>query len=363
MTGSIHVSVDTEAAAKRRRVEYFAEVGAAFAAAASRTAVQRRTLRLADRTLELRFAGEVLASRLFPAFAHLEIERPAQPDLCIGLWDSADTGVALPDPSWRSGQVVRGLLSGYTGGGIRTAYERHSSGFSMFHESQQQAFFHLPDAAVMPPSESSFPLRALLNWWLCRHGRPLVHAGAVGNEQGAVLLAGMGGSGKSSTTLSCLDAGLRYIGDDFVAVDVDAGRVFSLYNSAKLFPADLDRYPRLREMVAHAGGAEKDKAVLFLHPRARDQLATGLSLRAILLPQVARGPRTRIVPVSAAAAVRRMAPSTMIHLPGSEGGELAAMARLATRWPAYALELGRDRDEIVSVIRSVLAGEGGATPA
>ena len=98
-----------------------------------------------------------------------------------------------------------------------------------------------------------------------------MHAGAIGTDGGAVLVVGRGGRGKSTTTLAGLGAGLKYVGDDYVAVETkDRPLVHSIYNAGKLEPHHLERFPVLRE---HAtidppgldGDFEQPKAVVYVH--------------------------------------------------------------------------------------------------
>src|SRR5262249_58368179 len=76
----------------------------------------------------------------------------------------------------------------------------------------------LDDARRVPYYQTGAPLKTILGWWFDRPDRQLLHAGAVGAGEAGVLLAGAGGAGKSTTALLCVDAGLRYAGDDYVLV-------------------------------------------------------------------------------------------------------------------------------------------------
>ena len=61
----------------------------------------------------------------------------------------------------------------------------------------------LEDASRLPPWERACPLRALLTWWAAPERLLMAHGAAVGSGEGALLLAGPGGSGKSTTALAC----------------------------------------------------------------------------------------------------------------------------------------------------------------
>ena len=97
--------------------------------------------------------------------------------------------------------------------------------------------------------ERGRPLHVPLCLWHCDQGFQVMHAGLVAEHGAGVLFPGMGGSGKSTTCLSCLEAGLQFLGDDFIALSQDADDIFighSLFGSAHLEPEHLLRFKTLR---------------------------------------------------------------------------------------------------------------------
>jgi len=304
----------------------------------------------------MRFSCDALRSKLWPALAHLEIAPNGEPELAVHLFDSAQSGISMPVPPFRSWVAARGQLVETHGDQIIAAYEVPSEGFSMLDRSRGIAFHHVPDASRVPSFETAFPVRTILNAWLSGRGLQLVHSGAVGTEHGGVLLTGRGGSGKSNTCLACLDAGFLYAGDDYVVAGTGPDpRVHSIYNSAKLHAADVGRFPNLAAAVAHISTRDDEKSVFFVHRSMPASCARSLPIRAILLPRVTGRPDTRLVPASRADSLKAMAPSTVFQLAGAGRGEFQAMARLAAQVPSYALELGTDRAQIPGVIREFLA--------
>ena len=88
----------------------------------------------------------------------------------------------------------------------------------------------------------------------------MVHAAAVGDESGGVLLVGRGGSGKSTTALSCLGTQVGYLADDYCLVEmVEGPRVHSLYTSGKANRGSIARLPRLRAAFAASTLWEESK--------------------------------------------------------------------------------------------------------
>lgn len=213
----------------------------------------------------------------------------------------------------------------------------------------------LPDR--VPGYDRAAPLRAILDWWGRDHGWRAVHAGAVGTEEGGVLIVGKGGAGKSTAVLACLGTGLGYAGDDSVAVGQGpVPFVHSLYCTAKLEPGHLRRVvPHLAPLLEGSEESYQGKRMFFLDRHRPRELSPGFPLRAILLPRMTGAERSRTRPVSATTGLLALAPSTLFQLPGAKQDRLHHMADLLRGVPAHVLELGSDLSTVAPAIRAVLA--------
>jgi hypothetical protein len=222
----------------------------------------------------------------------------------------------------------------------------------------KKAFFFKRDASPLPYWEAGSPFRPVLHSWLSGLGFQFVHGGAVGENGGGVLLVGRGGSGKSTTALLCLNAGMLYAGDDYCAVDCDTPfYLHSLYNTAKLLPRDVDRFPELRPRIWNPQALvehSSDKATFFLADVAPDQMSLGFPLRALLIPRVTAGTGTYLTPCGRLEALAAMAPSTVAQLPNAGQPDIERMAAIAAGLPSFILHLGSDLTQIPDVVRGVL---------
>lgn len=300
--------------------------------------VESRFFRLAGGLVRVDFGSEELAGRLMPALAHLECEPGAQ-ELTIQAWSG---GSLPPLPRPERGVVLRRL----TDERFLTAFQNDERLLSMIDVERGRAVYWCPEAERLPYYESGSPLRLILNRWLGERNLWIVHAAAVGDERGGLLLAGPPGSGKSSTSLLCLQRGPGFLSEDYTVVELSTEPVgHSLYSSAKLLEQDRARLPDLEP----ARAAEK---LLFFLPEHR--LARRLPLKALLLPRVSGRAGSSLSPASAAEALRALAPATVFQLPGVGNRAFPAMAELARRLPCYHLELGTRRGEIVELLETLL---------
>jgi hypothetical protein len=316
--------------------------------------VLERSYDIAGRRVLMRFAGPAMFNRIAGAFAHLESSRIAEPELRINIWDTASTGTVSPPIL---GVQLNGDSTGpiyyYEEGDVQ-AISRWNT-LSVFDSGAAEAWYWAPDPAAMPSWDWASPMRSILHWWLGRHDILQVHAGAIGSPEGGVLVVGRGGSGKSTTALASMLSGLRYAGDDYVAVEIGSSPyVHSLYSSGKLDTHHIERFPELGTAVVNAERPDGEKAVVYAEQARRGVSIDGFPIRAVLVPKVAGVPDTRIVAASATAALAALAPSTIFQLHPPQRDALARMGTLVRQVPCYSIELGTTLAQIPRAVSELL---------
>lgn len=338
-----------------RSVEYFQSVYELFKSSQQVASPVERSYIIGGYRFRLCFSGPALLS-LTRALEHLAADDHSTPDLTICLWDSESTGQRMTPPPWQEDDfLARGVIQGYNTERIYTAFQHGSSAVSVLDKERNLAVFWAPDQRL-PYWEEGSPLRTIFHWWLLSQGLQLVHAAAVGNSTGAVLIGGKGGTGKSTTALACLESNLSYIGDDYTLLGLDSGPVVhSLYNSAKLNSDQVQRFPALLPKVANAERLAEEKALLFVNEHYPLKVATRLPVRAILLPRVTGLAETRLKRVSVAMTLAALAPSTIFQLPRAGSEAFKFLATFARQLPCFSLELGTDLSTIPPVIEGLLA--------
>jgi hypothetical protein len=316
-----------------------------------------RSYRMARKHVRLRFAGTALVPALIPAFEHLSIDNDGKPDLTVCIWDAQSTGVNLPRPAW-SGRVYgpRGDVQGFNDERFKTSYCFGAAALSMYDAHCRRAVYCTKDASQLPSWERGAPLRTVLHWGLRVYDLQLCHGAALGTPEGGVLLAGKGGSGKSTTALRCLQSELLYASDDYCVVQVKPSPyVHSLYNTAKVNADNVSRVPFLRSAISNWERLDTQKALMFLRQHYPEKLSVGFPIRAVMVPRVTGRVNTEVTPATSADAVGALALSTIRQLPGADHRSLETIKSVTDRVPCYYLELGTDLDQIPGVILDVLA--------
>lgn len=317
-----------------------------------------RFYRIGPSTFRFRFTGPELISRIAPALSHLESAETSQVSLTICFFDSLSTGIRMPPPPWtKDCYGPRGEITGYNTERIHVVYGPGTDILQAMDKDRATAFYWVPDASAIPYWETSFPMRTMFHWWFRDQPCQPVHSGAVGTGDGGVLIAGRSGSGKSTSTLSCLNSDLLYAGDDYVLAQVEpAPHVYSLYCTAKLERHHIQRLPYLEPLVCNPGQLDQEKALIFLSQQYRHKLVHGFPIRAILVPKITGLQDTRLVPCGRAASLMALAPTTVIHLQGGSAEAMSKLGALTKRVPSFQLELGTDLSQIPAVISKFLRG-------
>ncbi len=324
-----------------------------------------RDLEMAGLRLRLRCAGPAMAEALLPPFEHLCVDRTEdRPDLSIGLFDSASTGIEPPPPVWPDLDAGPGenpmarlqsaavCVLAAAGTGAVTAADRSAG----------EAIFHLADAADIPPTERAAPLREAINLLMSERGRWMTHAGCVGLDGRGALLVGAGGSGKSTLALSGALAGMEIVADDYVLLETGPPLAHAMQSTAKL-TRESAALLELGQAAIGANGFEATmegpaKALVDIPALAPGRLTGKLAIGAIVAPSVAGLERPALRPTSAARGLRALAPSTILQSSAQRAQVLAALGRLVKEVPSFELELSRDTRANAAVVAELVESLG-----
>lgn len=368
--------VDRPTLTEAEQQAFFAAMLAATRTAQGRQAEITRNIVVAGVRIRLRFSGAAVHDALIGPLSHLLDEHADTPaEVTFNIWDSASTGVGVPDPPCsRDHFTDRGDIWGMESERILSAFHWLECSVALMDTQSLEGIYWIDDAAALPYWSKASPLRTLLHWAMQQFDRQLLHGAVVGTDHGGVIITGIGGSGKSTTALTCLEAGLTYLGDDYVVVALDPAPVaFSLYCTAKLNDDQAAAFPRLLPLAqartGPRGHSEPEKTVLRLHPAKADHIRDSIPLRAILAATIGDQEDTSFLPADLYSTQRSAAFTTLAQLPRAGRWSHEFIGRLCQSLPRFELRLGRDLAAIPDAIRTFLAdvpgnaAAQGATPA
>lgn len=324
------------------------------AALETKSAPEIQALRIGGVAISLRSQSAELSEYFRKAFCHLPALIGEPEDLTVFAWDATGSGVSLTPP-WKSPEYfsLETEIRHQTEDGFVGVYSHYDDTMTLYDPTSKRAYFWIFDAAKAPVWIRAAPLRTLLQWVLGDRDIHLIHGAVIAEEGAAVLLTAKGGSGKSTTSLSCLKIGMQYLADDYVAVSRDAEpTAYSLYNSIKVAPYYGQEFD-----PAHVSETEGEKSVVYLAPLFPKQMAYSATLKAVLIPKIAHRESTAIVPATKAEAMLALIPTTLFQLPLAESNKVQLLASIIAKLPCYTVELGTDTLEAAQAIRTFVKQE------
>jgi len=191
----------------------------------------------------IKFLNATIEKEILPALVHIAIPSTT-PELTIYLGDSTSSDLKMPPPPWKEdAYLARSEIKDFNNEKYQFGYDVWGGTLHLLDKQNNIGFFWTNDITKLPIYEKGSPLRMLLNWWLHNKNRQFLHAGAIGNEHGGIILVGKSGSGKSTTSLACLHSPLLYASDDYCLVHyADKPAIYSIYNTAKLVESYIYTY-------------------------------------------------------------------------------------------------------------------------
>jgi hypothetical protein len=214
----------------------------------------------------------------------------------------------------------------------------------------------------MPIHERSKPLSLLLAVWYNDRGVQVIHAGLVAHQGRGVLIAGPSGCGKTTAALACVDTGFCFLGDDYVGIEEAKAGAFvghSLYNSNRVEPEHLRRFPHLQSHAIEGDASQVEKALVLMAEALPQQVGSQAPIAAIAFPWVGSQPQTCFGPLDKGKALLRLAYSSLRIPARGKAYGLDRLGELVARTPTFWLELGRELASIPEQVRRLLDEAGG----
>lgn len=307
------------------------------------------TVMVAGQPVALRTSGPG-ATGLLPGVTHRAAPSPpaGRAPIRLDALDTSATGLRLPATTWRWDDFT------YRSGGLLLEFESERRILTLTDHDRRHVLTWTQSGRT-GAWEFAAPWRPLLDRLLAPLGHTMVHAASIGRAGRTVLLAGPGGSGKSTAVHAALDQGFETVGDDFLLLPAGTtGIVESLYRTTRLRPTSPRFDPRVHRVVDDGFG--NDKALAFVDETHPGQLVLRQDVAAIVAPVITGRARSVLVPVSPIEILRALVPSSIL-LADRRPEALPRLVALTRAVPGYRLESGTDLDDLVGTVASLLEGD------
>jgi hypothetical protein len=340
---------------KTASLQFFDVAHQHFLASVRETREVRKFYRLAGFTISLSFAGDTLVDFLTPALEHVEIGDGEKADLTICIWDGASTPIPPLEFPWPNNSfAMHGNVIGYNSDRIHTVFDSWMNILQAFDKKRDLALYWIKDRQKTPWWVGTSPLLFILHWWMRTRGHQLTHAAVVGYPQGGVLIAGKSGAGKSTTALSCMRAGMKYVSEDYCLLsDLPDIRAYSLYNSAKIKEETLRLFPEFCKYIENSERPKEDKAFFFHQKFQPENILTSCPLKALITLQIEEAKDSWLEPIWPIDAMAALSGTTLWQLTHTGPAVFQHLKRVAENLPCYKLHLGSDLMQAPKLLMSL----------
>ncbi|WP_337042179.1 hypothetical protein [Emticicia sp. 17c] len=297
--------------------------------------------------------GEFSSEKYLRALAHLSCKSVSQESVKIHLIESKSTGIIPPEEwlNWPDIDSYSGDLLNF--GNNRAVFNSTEPSFIFVDYSSKNIYYWVDDFCRLPPNETAAPLRMVFHLWFEPTASFLCHAAGLGISEEGVLLTGKSGSGKSTSTLSCLNTKLKYAGDDFILVDPEQNLVYSLYSVAKLNIEQFDNFTHLKPLISNIEQIPREKGHVYINESFTDSMITQFSIKAILLPTITGLEDTFIQECSKLDAIKALVPSSVWIL-RSNTKAVEKMKLFISKTPTFRLMAGVNLNQIAPILTAFI---------
>lgn len=222
---------------------------------------------------------------------------------------------------------------------------------------RQRYYFSRPEKTASVYLNCRHAMVNAFSRWAQANDMLLFHAAAVGTAGKGVLVAGRGGSGKSTFAVSCLAEGLDYVSDDYTLLSASGPlRAMPLYSIAALREDMISKIPGLPKPLLEESGGYLGGKPQFHVPS--DRLKDALDIQAIVIPKIGGEQAPSIVPTQAGRVITQMVYSTITQVESRrDSGLILQMTRRLSGLPVYEFSMSTDLKENPAFLRSFIEKE------
>ena len=299
------------------------------------------------------FVGDNLKNIIEPALQHNRLyEVPEKITATIYTLDAAASGVTAPPVEWPFPVDTRDhfqRIHWKPDEGMALASDETRGIWNLFNMLDLKGTYWVRNGDDLPSWEAGAPLRIFIHWLARLENVQLVHAASLFLDGRGVLLAGAGGSGKSTTTAAALVSGWGTAGDDFVLIEGNDQAIgYCIYDTVKLSGMALEAIPEIAGQAVNPERSADDKARIHLHKLYNSQLILKMPVSAIFSIKIGHAKSTEINPVSKAEVMKALAPSTLFMLRTGMQEAFMHVSALVNHLPCYHIQLGNNPHEVIN---------------
>ena len=276
-------------------------------------------IKIANREVQLHFSSEGLVDQFLPSVEHLKSIKTKSHVLTIYVGDNDSLSKNLKAPPWIDDIFnSQGFANDIDQEDYQIFFQPWIRQVYLYSRQLKTAIYWVKTESEIPWWEKTFSFRIIFHWWTRDLPAQLMHAGAIAlNEEIGFLITGPSGSGKSTTCLGLVRNGYKYLGDDYIWLELsEPHKIIALYQTAKIEADNLhERFSSWKPHMKNQETYKQQKAVFDLKEMFPNNWQSSANLKGILLPQVTGNNGSSIFKSKQMSSLMAIAPTTLHHLP------------------------------------------------
>jgi len=233
----------------------------------------------------------------------------------------------------------------------------HNLGVLLMDGVQGRAEGYLINPETMPANLIEYLFHLALIELLRHRGLYPIHAAALEKHGRGILISGNSGRGKTTSSLSLLRSGYRYLSDDHPLIR-DAGThvdVLPFPTKINVTRATIELFPELADVPDHVPHPGSRKWSFHAEDRYPTLIGERCRPAMVLFPHVADVPHSHLELLSKRRALELLLPQTLLVFdPEVARREFEVLAKLARQVDCYRLHFGRDIFDLPNLLTPLL---------
>jgi hypothetical protein len=345
---------------KEKHLIYFEEMVSAFEEILMSSPELRNITyyRFAGLNVRIRCAGNKLSSLHEKVFNHLKLEEvnisEKRFDLTIDLWDQVQTRFPCPvdlisDESAKLRTVTASADS-------RIVADQDIDTSIFFDRKVKRIIASFVSADKMNNYDLSKPFNRLLALWYRDMNVEVIHSSMISKNRKGILFLGEGGSGKTTSALSCLNDGFNYLGDDHIGLtEVNHTFVgYSLYASVLIYENHFKQFPQLQKFELQKNMRRDEKSIIYFSNGYLNKIDNCAEIALLLLPKVVDSNHANFRKAKKSETLLAAAPSSLRLQISPNKKAFDTISHLVDKTPSYCIEVGKDLDEIPKCVNEII---------
>ena len=321
--------------------------------------LQTQIAKIGERQIQFKYSSERLMEQFLPSIQHLITEDNNETQLTIYVGNEDSLPNKLKAPPWIDETFnAQGFAPEINQEDYQIFFQPWIRQVYLFSRKHKIGIYWVKSEVEIPWWEKTFSFRIIFHWWTRDLPAQLMHAGAIAiDEQKGFLITGASGSGKSTTCLNLVQYGYKYLGDDYIWIEMGKiNNIISLYQTAKLEADNFEeRFSEWLPFMKNPETFMQQKAIFDMKEMFPENWLKKVELKGILLPEITGREESIINNSKKINSLMAIAPTTLHHLPNHRNNSYTKISRIVSDTKTYSWNLSTRKQINIDEFKKFLA--------